>query len=98
LVFKKNPNLVSQILLLKLGMHIKFWMFIWILVFSSFYLEVFMLFGCFYPFIYFKNLYGLCMNHIMVWWICLGLCKNHDFCWIMVWIMKLEWNMLCMDL
>jgi len=28
-----------------------FWMFIWILVFSSSYLEVFMLFGCFYSFI-----------------------------------------------
>jgi len=44
-----------------------FWMFIWILVFSSFYLEVFYAFWIFDVFIllfYFKNLYGLCKNHM----------------------------------
>jgi len=68
-----------------------FWMFIWVLVFFSFYLEVFMLFegviwmlDVFILLFYFKNSYGLC--------------KNHDFCWIMVRIIKFEWNILCMEL
>jgi hypothetical protein len=46
------------------------WVLIWILGFSSFYLEIFMFFGCFLDFgcfyllFYFKNFHGLCKNHI----------------------------------
>jgi hypothetical protein len=40
----------SEVKLFKLGKHMELWMFIWILGFSSFYLEIFMLFGCLFGF------------------------------------------------
>jgi len=52
--------------LLKFEMHMKFWMFIWILVFSSFYLDVFMLFDVYLDFGY-LDFISTVVFWVMVW-------------------------------